>query len=96
MERLTLAIPAVTPAITLSGWEIDELALRWRQAVIAIQLVGTNGEQKEERIEGETARTLMKALNTANLSIKSLHRRLMEWLIANRGYIGTIDGTPDA
>lgn len=37
---------------------------------------------------------LVNALNTANLSVKSLHRRIMERLIADGKITGTISGTP--
>jgi hypothetical protein len=98
MEKLQLTTAVVTTT-TLSDYEIAGLFLGWRQKVILIHLVGTNGERKEERIEDtETnpeATNLMKALNTANLTIKSLHRRVMEYLINNRGYAATVTGTPE-
>jgi hypothetical protein len=95
-ERLLLTAPIVVPQITQTGWDIYSLYLGRIELRIIIVLVGDNGERRTELIEGATADGLLKALNVANLSIKSLYRRVMEWLIANRGYPAAVSGTPDA
>jgi hypothetical protein len=95
-ERLLLTAPIVVPQITQTGWDIFSLYLGRVEQKIVIVLVGDNQERRTELIDGVTADTLMKQLNTANLSIKSLYRRVMEWLIANRGYAAAVSGTPDA
>lgn len=96
MERLVLTTAKVTPQITLTGWSIFSLYLGPMEPRIVISLVGDNGERATEEVLGATATTLMNGLNTANLTLKSLHRRVMEWLVANRGYVAAVSGTPDA
>jgi hypothetical protein len=91
-ERLQLN---VSTTITLTGWDIYSLYLGRIEKRIEIQMIGDDGDRRTELIDGTTAETLLKQLNSANLSIKTLYRRVMEWLIANRGYQGTVTGTPD-
>lgn len=99
MEQLALAAPLVT-SLTLSEYRVAGLFLGWADKRISIHLIGTNGERREEIIEDTpsdpVATNLMKALNTMDLSVKSLHRRILEWLINNRGYVATVTGLPDA
>jgi len=70
-------------------------------------LLGENGEKRQEDYRdgqdasgnddsGSTIATdRMKALNTANLSTKSLLKRIMEMLINDGRLTGSISGTPD-
>ncbi len=50
---------------------------------------------REFRYEGSIAMTLLLALNTANLTIKSLERRVLERLIADGLLAGAVTGLPD-
>lgn len=95
MESVTLSTPEVTPQITTSDYRVVLLHMNWERASINIHLRGTNGELKEARYDGATATGLMQGLNTANLSIKSLHRRILERLIADGKLAGSISGAPD-
>ncbi len=95
MEAITLASPEVTPQITTTEYRVTYLLLNWGESFIAIQLRGTNGERKEARYEGAAATTLMVGLNKANLAIKSLHRRILEQLIADGKLVGSVNGSPD-
>lgn len=95
MESVTLTTPEVIPQITTTDYRVTYLQMDWPQASIVIHLLGTNGERKEVRYDGAVATTLMVALNTANLSIKSLHRRILERLIADGKLAGTVNGVPD-
>jgi hypothetical protein len=96
MEAVTLTAPEVTPAITTTQYRVGVLLLDVDGAVISIHVRGTNGERKEFRYTGPPATDLMKFLNTANLSVKSLHKRILEKLSADGLLVGTVTGTPDA
>lgn len=54
-----------------------------------------NGVSAEFSYNGDEAMDIMRALNKANLSIKSLDRRILEKLIADGKIVGTISGSPD-
>ena len=92
MEQLDLTTPITTPSITL--YRVNRLALDWPNGVINIALVDENGKETTFEYTNAEATMLMAALNTANLSIKSLHRRILEKLIADGKLDGTISGTP--
>jgi hypothetical protein len=93
VETLTLATPEVIPQITTTDYRLIVLGLYLDEARIEIRLRGTNGERRDIRIEGAEATTLMLALNTANLSIKSLQRRVLEYLASSGRLLGTVTGT---
>lgn len=93
MEQINLTAPITTP--NLSDYRVVYLAFDWDHPSITITLRGTNGERKNWSYSGATATTLMVALNKANLSVKSLHRRVIEQLQADGVLVGTIAGSPD-
>ncbi len=105
MEDLTLTISEVVPEVTTATYRLVGLGLDWERALIVIRLRGANGETKEFRYGGndpsvtpaerETALALMTALNTANLPVKSLQRRVLERLIADGKISGSVTGSPD-
>jgi len=95
METLTLTTPEVTPQITTTEYRVVYLLLEWEQGLIVIHLRGTNGERTEVRYTGPEAVTMIRTLNTANLSVKSLHKRILEKLVADGKIAGTVTGTPD-
>jgi hypothetical protein len=96
MESVTLTTPEVTPAVTTTDYRVVYLLLEWEQGLIVIHLRGTNRERKEVRYTGPEAVTMMLTLNTANLTVKSLHKRILEKLVADGKIAGAITGTPDA
>ena len=93
MEILTLTSPIVPPSITT--WRVNFLALSWDNQSITIGLKGPNGEDKNHSYAGVTATTFMTALNKANLSVTSLHRRIIERLVTDGVIAGNISGSPD-
>lgn len=104
MELFTLAVPEVVPAVSNIAWRLVKLDLDWEAAEIVIGLKGSNGERRSFTyggIYGATdadrtkATALMVALNKANLSIKSLQRRVLEQLVADGLLAGAITGAPD-
>lgn len=93
-ERLDLASPEQTSPGTIT-WRPVLLVLDWERATIKVGFRGDNGEYTSIGYEGAQATTLMVALNKADLTIKSLHRRLMEQAVADGKLAGTISGAPD-
>jgi hypothetical protein len=93
MEQFDLTTPVTTPA--LATYTVERLTLDWPGAAISIQLRGQNGEPFSFSYSGSVATTLMRALNKADLSVKSLQRRILERLVADGALAGTISGTPD-
>jgi hypothetical protein len=95
METLTLTTPVTTAATTTTGYKVVLVHLDLEGAEIAIHVRGTNGERRERRYEGADATAKMVALNKANLTIKSLQRRILELLTADGTLAGVVTGTPD-
>ena len=92
-EQLDLTTPETAPNVT--NYRVDALVLDWAGARIDVRVSGTNGEKKSFTYTGTTATTLMIALNKANLTTKSLQRRILERLVTDGLYAGTVSGSPD-
>lgn len=91
METLTLNAPIATASV-----RVARLTLDWDAAGIWIVLRAPDNREVIYTYSGATATTLMKALNTANLSLKSLHRRIIEKLTADFPELaGAVAGAPD-
>lgn len=94
-EQVDLTTPDGVRAGT-SVYTIKELNFDWFNKTVVIVLRGSGGENKEVVYdENAGAVTMMRALNKANLSVKSLHRRVMEKLLADGHLAGSISGQPD-
>lgn len=103
MEELALTDPIVVPATTTAKYRVVSLTLNIESialpsqepGLILIELRDNNNERSSYRYEGTEATTMIKTLNTANLSTKSMHKRILEKL-SNDGLLpGTVVGTPD-
>lgn len=94
-EQLDLSAPETKPAINTTFYRVVFIQLDWRLRTIMIHLQGENSEIKAFGYEGDEAQTLMVALNKANLSLISLHRRIINKLVADGKLSGTPSGTPD-
>ena len=96
MESLTLTIP-VTPALpTTTTYRIRSLYLGWEEQVIVVVLRDNNGALVTCTYEGSSAVTLMTALNKANLSTNSLHKRVLNHLASDAKLPGgAVTGSPD-
>ena len=92
-ELLNLTTPETGPSIT--NWQVITVRFGWVEQRIDIVLLGTNGEQRAFAYTGSEATTLMKALNKVDLSVKSLQRRILERLVSDGKFAGTILGSPD-
>ncbi len=93
-EQLDLASPEQDAPGTVT-WKPILLHLDWERATIKAGFRGDNGEYTSIGYEGAAATTLMISLNKADLSVKSLQRRVMEKAVADGKLSGTISGTPD-
>src|SRR5687767_11917853 len=97
-ELITLASAHVVDPRQTPTFTVDSLLLNWKDKRIVIHL-GGNGVQRmieyADLPENPVATNLMVALNKANLSTKSLHKRVLERLVTDGHIAGTIGGTPD-
>ena len=94
-EQLNLTTPIPSDHPDTLSWKVILLNLDWLNAIIRIRIQSNAGEIIIHTISGVEATNLMIALNTANLSVKSLQRRILERLIADGVKVGTISGDPD-
>ena len=93
METLTLTTPIAPPSRTT--YQVQRVTLDWANAVILIDLLGSDGVVINARYEAAAATALMTILNTANLSTNSLHKRILQKLQTD-GFLpaGTVTGAP--
>lgn len=89
-EKLTLSAPIAKPS--LSEWSVARFSIDVEAVEILVTVKADNGEYKAVRYPNATTDaaqtvTLINALNTANLSTKSLRRRILERLQAD-GHLG--------
>lgn len=99
-EQITLTTPYVVDPRQAPAFVIDSVTLDWQNKLIFIN-VGYSVDELSPRVtqqftyQGDEAKNLMVALNKANLSTKSLHKRILEKLINDGHLAGTISGTPE-
>lgn len=86
MEQVDIT-PVQPPSVT--NYKISSLTIT--PSVIDITLADNAGGTVTHTYADQA---MVQALNTANLSVKSLNRRLMERMIADGKIAGTISGTP--
>ena len=91
MEQVDIT-PVRPPAKT--HYRIVRLTLDWEAACIDIVLKDNTGGTQTHTYSGAEATTLMRGLNTANLTANSLHKRTLTRLIADGKLAGTVSGTP--
>jgi hypothetical protein len=107
MEELTLTDPITVPPVTLP--EMTKTKYHMVSITMSMEATGPSGLPGFIHIalrddaggllthvyEGPPAQQMIKSLNTANLTNKSMHKRVLEKL-SNDGVIpGTVTGTPD-
>ena len=105
-EQIDLTIPDRAHPGT-PYYRVGTLTLDYDAGRITIVLTGDNDIQRAEVYNdgqdgqgnedpgGTLATDLMRTLNKANLSTKSLYRRIIELLIADGRLEGTVSGSPD-
>jgi hypothetical protein len=92
-EQAELTTPI---ARTVTAYEVVQVTLqRWPEWVVRVEYLDNTLKPQNDTHRGTEAQTLIVALNKADLSVKSLERRVLEHLIAE-GKIppATITGTP--
>ena len=96
-EKLSLTSPITLAAPTTSDYSVRSIYLGRDEQVIRVAVRDNNHVVTTHVYEGAEATTLMTALNTANLSIISLQKRILNRLAADGKLpAGTVTGTPDA
>jgi hypothetical protein len=95
-EKIDLTVPFKPDPREASELRLARVDLNWEASSIVLELADpVSGVRQSFVYDGQEAMTIMQALNKANLSTKSLHRRIMEKLLADGHLEGTISGAPD-
>lgn len=97
MEQIDLTTPEQypLPTKTVVSWRVDEIHLQWSAQHIGIVVLGPDNERREIHYNGAIATSLMTTLNKVNMSVKSLHKRVLEYIVADGKMAGTITGVVD-
>jgi hypothetical protein len=96
-EKLNLTTQEVTPQVVNAGYRVAQVHLFVLPTpLVIIQLTGDNGERVEVRTDTDAeAQQILQQLNTANLSVKSLHRRVLEFCATKVAQLsGAVSGVP--
>jgi hypothetical protein len=95
-EELSLTTPKVIPEIRTESLRIGFVGLYIEGARFVVQMRGAGGQLEVITAEGAQATEIFRQLNTANLTVKSLQKRIIEWVASQRPDLaGTVTGTPD-
>jgi hypothetical protein len=89
-EQITLNAPIAKPSVT--DYRIGYFAIDVSNQRLIVELVANDGTRLMH--VWEEAGALIGALNVANLTTKSLERRIYERLIADGVLAGAVTGTP--
>ena len=107
MEELELTDPVTEPAKTTSTFHVVSLTLNHEApavipepgqettAMVNIGLKDNLGKPWSYQYTGQVALDYIKFINTANFTVKSLHKRILERLSTDGVLPGTVTGTPD-
>lgn len=91
MELLILTTPQ-----SVANYQVDELLLNWRSAFIIVMVRDPLGNVIRCDYSGAPATALIVALNKANLTSNSLHKRILNQLTSDGKLpAGTVTGSPD-
>lgn len=104
-EEYALTNPEVKPEVVTTKYRIVLVTFNWEAGHIIIHLIKENAPERvyceyggpmATEAERDEATKMMRNLNTANLTTKSMNKRMMEKLAAD-GKLppGTITGVPD-
>ncbi len=102
MQTLTLTTPIVfTAPPSVTGYSVVRFLIEKEPFPRVVILVKDNNGQRYEQTYsdehgGTVAAQIISALNTANLTLKSLQHRILERLAADGVLgVGTVTGVPD-
>jgi hypothetical protein len=94
-EQYALTTPIVPTGPATTTYTVRRIVLAWDEQLIQITLRDNNNDQITHVYQGSAATALMVALNKANLTIKSLQRRVIEQLVADGKLpAGSVTGSP--
>lgn len=92
-EILTLSTPIAKPSVTTV--DVLFLGFDWGNSRVTVRVKFSDSTEQEFTYGNSVAATMMSGLNSANLSTKSLYKRVVERLQADGKLpAGTITGTP--
>lgn len=96
MEIIQLTTPEAIPTPPpITGWSIAVIHLDIQASTILITFRTPAGDKRDWLIEGTPAYNRIRALMVANLSLKSLPRRIYELALTDGVFAGSITGAPD-
>lgn len=107
MEELVLTDPVVVPEVVKNKFHVVAFTMDMEfpnpgipptpgePGLVDIHLKDNNGAKYQHQYKGNQAVNMIKQLNTANLTTKSMHKRILEKLSADGVLPGTVTGTPD-
>jgi hypothetical protein len=107
MEELQLTDPVVVPATTTNKYHVISFTMDMEAqtvpgtgtgtepGLVMVNLRDNNNMRTSYRYTGKQATDMIKFLNTANCSTKSMHKRILEQLSKDGLLTGTVVGTPD-
>jgi len=88
MEKL---IPTTPPG----EYTVYAINMNWRHGALEISLSDDMGGDFTHFITGAAATTMMNDMNKDDHSVTSLHKTVLDKLVADGIIAGTISGTPD-
>jgi len=99
-EKLTLTTPRTPTRPTITTYTIRAIYFGWDEGLIKITLRDNVGEivtaVYEDSADDKAATTLLRALNTVNLSTMSLQKRVIQRLVTDGKLpAGAVTGAPD-
>ena len=104
MEELILTVPVVVPEQVTNKYRVIAISMDMETVagiagsppgLIVIRLRDNLNVLSSYQYFGADATTMIKTLNTANLSTKSMHKRILEKLSNDGKLVGTVTGAPD-
>lgn len=92
-ERVTLGTPIT---VSQTGWDLSSMLLDvdHMRIIIRLRATGTANTTLEKTYDGAVGDNLLRALNKANLTTRSLIQRTYDRLIADGVIDGSVTGTP--
>jgi hypothetical protein len=104
MEELVLTDPVVEPEKVTHTYKVIVLTLNWdivtnlvtgEKGLVSLDRRDNLGQPCRHQYTGQEAIDLMKWMNTANFSVNSMHKRILQKLTNDGVLVGTVTGTPD-
>lgn len=95
MEELELTDPVVTTTTTYKVQSLTFDTAHLSGGYVGIHLIDNLGGRFGHAYTGQEALDYIKFVNTANFTVKSLHKRILERLSADGVLPGTVTGAPD-